>query len=104
MLNGNRTIRPSDHTIWFTGSLPCNKDGSEITSIIWQRNGKELGNGIKVACGFSNKPPQGYQDYYQKFKRYIEIISAPAIALDSSVIVQTYRVKECEEKTEMGNL
>lgn len=98
MLNGYRTIRPSDHTIWFTGSLPCNKDGSEITSIIWQRNGKELGNGIKVACGFSNKPPQGYQDYYQKFKRYIEIISAPAIALDSSVIVQTYRVKECEEK------
>lgn len=97
MLNGNKTIRPSDHTIWFTGSLPCNKDGSEITSIIWQRSGKDLGNGIKVNCGFSNKPPQGYSDYYQKFKRYIEIVSAPALSLDSTVVVQTYRVKECKE-------
>lgn len=97
MLNGDKTIKPSDHTIWFTGSIPCNKDGSEITSIIWQRSGKILGNGINVNCGFSNKPPQGYADYYQKFKRYIEIITAPALSLDSTVIVQTYRVRECEE-------
>lgn len=97
MLNGNQTIKPSDHTIWFTGSFPCNKDGSEITSIIWQRQGKDLGNGIRVQCGFSNKPPQGYSDFYQKFKRYIEIISAPAISLDPSVVVQTYRVKESNE-------
>ncbi len=94
MLNGNKTIRPSDHTIWFTGSLPCNKDGSEITSIIWQRCGRDLGNGIIVNCGFSNKPPQGYPDYYQKFKRYIEIVSAPALSLDPTVVVQTFRVKE----------
>lgn len=52
MLNGDKTTRPSDHTIWFTGSLPCNKDGSEITSIIWQRDGKDLGNGIQANCGF----------------------------------------------------
>ncbi|MEE0884844.1 MAG: ThiF family adenylyltransferase [Faecalimonas sp.] len=97
MLNGNKTIRPSDHTIWFTGSIPCNKDGSEITSLIWQRNGRDLGNGISVACGFSNKPPQGYPDYYEKFKRYIDIISAPALSLDSTVVVQTYRVKESEQ-------
>lgn len=97
MLNGNKTIRPSDHTIWFTGSLPCNKDGTEISSIIWQRSGKDMGNGIQVKCGFSNKPPQGYPDYYQKFKRYIEIVSAPALSLDSSVVVQTYRVKEYKE-------
>jgi len=97
MLNGNKTIRPSDHTIWFTGSIPCNKDGSEITSLIWQRNGRDLGNGISVACGFSNKPPQGYPDYYEKFKRYIDIITAPALSLDSTVVVQTYRVKESEQ-------
>lgn len=97
MLNGNKTIRPSDHTIWFTGSLPCNKDGTEISSIIWQRTGRDLGNGVRANCGFSNKPPQGYSDYYQKFKRYIEIISAPALSLDSSVVVQTFRVKECKE-------
>ena len=47
MLNGNKTIRPSDHTIWFTGSLPCNKDGTEISSIIWQRSGKIWGMGFK---------------------------------------------------------
>lgn len=97
MLNGNKTIRPSDHTIWFTGSLPCNKDGTEISSIIWQRTGRDLGNGVRANCGFSNKPAPGYADYYQKFKRYIEIISAPALSLDPSVVVQTYRVKECKE-------
>ena len=97
MLSGNKTIKPSDHTIWFTGSLPCNKDGSEITSVIWQRSGKDLGNGIRVNCGFSNKPPQGYPDFYQKFKRYIEIISAPAVSLDPTAVIQTYRVKESGE-------
>lgn len=99
MINGNKALRPSDHTIWFTGSLPCNKDGTEISSVIWQRTGKDMGYGIHVQCGFSNKPAQGYPDYYQKFKRYIEIISAPALSLDSSVVVQTYRVRECEEET-----
>ncbi|MCD8361505.1 MAG: ThiF family adenylyltransferase [Lachnospiraceae bacterium] len=97
MLNGDKTIKPNSHIIWFTGSHPCNKNGSEISSIAWNRSGKVLGNGIKVNCGFSNKPAQGYRDYYEKFKRYIEIISAPARSLDPSVVIQTHRVRENEE-------
>ncbi|MGN0170912.1 MAG: ThiF family adenylyltransferase [Lachnospiraceae bacterium] len=97
MLNGDKTMRPSDHTIWFTGSIPCNKDGTEIKSIILGRTPTDLGNGIKVCCKFSNRPPGGYADYYEKFKRYIEIITAPALSLDSTAVVQTYRVRESEE-------
>lgn len=97
MLNGNKTIRPSDHTIWFTGNIPCNKDGSELSSIIWQRYGKDFGSGIVAKCGFSNKPENGYANYYEKFTRYIEIITAPAISLDSSIVVKTFRVHDNEE-------
>lgn len=94
MLNGNRTMRPNDHTIWFTGSMPCNKDGSEISSIVWDKRGRNFGNGIVAKCGFSNKPQDGYANYYDKFTRYIEIITAPAISLDSSVVIKTFRVRD----------
>lgn len=97
MLNGNKTIKPNDHTIWFTGSIPCNKDGTEITSIILQRTGMDMGNGVLTKCKFSNKPPEGYPDYYQKFVRYIEIITAPALSLNPNLVVQTYRIRESKD-------
>lgn len=99
MLNGNKTIRPSDHTIWFTGTIPCDKNGDEISSIVWQRTGRNFGNGIIVKCGFSNKPQNGYTNYYEKFVRYIEIITAPAISMDSSVVVKTFRVHDNVENS-----
>lgn len=41
---------------------------------------------------FSNKPPNGYNDYYEKITRYIEIIMAPAQSIDPNVKVKTFEV------------
>jgi predicted ThiF/HesA family dinucleotide-utilizing enzyme len=46
---------------------------------------------------FSNKPPNGYDDYYHKVTRYEEIISAPAKAIDKTLTAQTFKVLECKE-------
>jgi hypothetical protein len=46
---------------------------------------------------FSNKPANGYKNYYEKMTRYITIISSPAQALDPNVTAQTYPVIETSE-------
>lgn len=74
-----------NHQTWFIGVHPCNLDGTEIVGI--KHSGRqELAGGLWVDHGFSNKPgPDGYPDYYTKMKRYIQIISAPAMAMDPTM-------------------
>ncbi|WP_394347843.1 DUF6791 domain-containing protein [Niastella caeni] len=38
--------------------------------------------GIDTHHSFSNKPADGYNDYYDKVTRYVDIISAEAMAID----------------------
>ena len=98
-LNGEITARPDNHIVRFIGDIPCDKNGNEISSIILDHQVRNFGNGIVVQHSFSNKPPEGYSNYYDKFKRYIDIISAPAIAMDSIVKVKTYRSWDSDSKT-----
>lgn len=88
---GNVTVAPGTHTISFTGDHPCHRDGREIAQIkhVSQRN--QLASDIVVQHSFSNKPSQGYKDYHEKVTRYIEIISAPARALDPNATACTFR-------------
>ncbi len=81
-LAGEVTAAPGTHIMLFAGDHPCNKDGTEIAQIKHGSERQDLGDGLVVKHSFSNKPPGGYPDYYQKFVRYIEIISHPARALD----------------------
>ncbi len=86
------TARPDTHVIHFIGEDPCDQNGNIIAAIQHDPNGKALGSGIYVNRSFSNKPASGYPDYYQKVKRYTEIISAPAKFLDGSVTEKTFNV------------
>lgn len=90
LASSNRTARPRSHVIYFQGEQPCDKDGKVITSIQHSSQAQNMA-GITVQHSFSNKPANGYNDYYEKLTRYIDIISAPAIALDPSVTAQTYK-------------
>lgn len=92
-LNGDVTIRPDTHVISFMGEYPCNNDGTIITAI--QHSGEmkqQLFDQIVINFSFSNKPPNGYNDYYEKVVRYTEIISAPAKSIDNSVTAKTFKV------------
>ncbi len=83
--------RPASHTIYFAGTQPCNTDKTEITAIKHSNQLASIG-GVTVQRMFSNKPAGGYANYYDKFTRYCEIISAPARALDAQVTAKTFRV------------
>lgn len=62
-----------------------------------------LAEGIVVNHSFSNKPPTGYPDYYEKMNRYAEIISAPAESLDPTVTAKTFRVIEARPEESVFN-
>ena len=81
----------------FMGEQPCNKDGSVITAIQHSGSHQQLFDGIVINHTFSNKPPNGYVNYYHKVTRYAEIISAPAQSMDGRVTARTFKVIECSE-------
>lgn len=90
--NGTKTVKPETHVIYFSGEHPCNNDGSVIKGIQHESRQQTLTEGVTVDHSFSNKPGNGYDDYYQKVFRYVEIISDPAKSLDSKVKAKTYKV------------
>jgi hypothetical protein len=97
-LNGERTIRPNTHVIYFIGEYPCNTNGSCIESIR-HSNGSTLTKNLKVNFSFSNKPRNGgYNDYYEKFIRYIEIITAPPLSLDNSIKIKTTSIADFNQE------
>lgn len=90
-LNNDKTERPGDHQVWFAGEHPCKKDGAIISAIKHTTETRLLCEGVEVHHRFSNKPPEGYPDYYAKVTRYVEIISSQAQAIDPSVSARTFK-------------
>lgn len=90
--NNIRTAVPNTHVIFFIGEHPCNKDGNIFTQIQHSSQNQNLNEGITINHSFSNKPLNGYADYYQKISRYAEIISAPAKSLDKNITVKSFKV------------
>ncbi len=90
-LNGEQTIRPSNHQVWFAGDFPCKRDGSPILALSHTSDALTLGGNLLVHHRFSCKPAGGYLDHYQKMTRYAEIISNEARAIDPNVSTCTFR-------------
>lgn len=97
-LSGDKTARPNTHVVQFTGSAPCNKDGSRINAIINSEQSQQLAQGLTVNYTFSSKPAQGYADYHHKLTSYAEILSAPARSLDDNVTAKTFKTLETLEE------
>ena len=90
-LSGENTSKPSDHTVFFTGDYPCDKEGSPIEAIRNENFTKpQKIAGEQVKHRFSNKPLDGYKDYFEKMKTYIKIISHHAQAINRSSTAKTY--------------
>jgi predicted ThiF/HesA family dinucleotide-utilizing enzyme len=97
-LNGDVTIKPETHVMGFMGEHPCNKDGSIITAIQHSSANQQIADGIVINFTFSNKPQNGYDNYYHKVTQYAKIITAPAKAIDGTVTANTFKVRECNEQ------
>jgi hypothetical protein len=97
-LNGDQTIRPSDHTIQFAGEYPCASNGEQIAGIRHGSAVSKVSDRITVQHSFSSKPQRGhYENFYEKIKTYVAILSAPAEAIDPTVTPRTYQVVEPHE-------
>lgn len=100
LAHATQTGPPNTHVIGFIGEHPCNRNGSPIEGIRHTTAEEKLGQNIVINHRFSNKPPNGYRDNYEKFTRYIDIISAPAKAIDTNVTATTFgKIVEANEET-----
>ncbi|MBL7738452.1 MAG: ThiF family adenylyltransferase [Chitinophagaceae bacterium] len=95
--DNGKTAKPNNHVICFIGEHPCNKNGCIITGIQHATHNEQLYEGVIINHKFSNKPLNGYPDYYEKIKRYADIISAPAKSLDKLVTEKTFKVISNED-------
>ena len=84
-MSGDKTIKPATHVIHFIGEYPCKHNGTPIEAIRHQSGPINLGHDIIADFSFSNKPPGGYKDYYEKLKRYSDIMSSYAMAINPDV-------------------
>lgn len=98
LMSNEVTLKPDNHVINFMGEHPCNNDGSIITAIQHSVVNQQLFNDIILNHSFSNKPPNGYDNYYDKVMRYIELITAAAKSIDPKVTARTFKVVECSEE------
>ena len=97
--SGQTTTRPSYHVIYFAGVYPHRSNGKPISGIEHQTCSQQLYPGVIVQFAFSNKPPEGYADYYHKVTRYTDIISAPAKTLYPAATEKTFKVVPMTEET-----
>lgn len=75
-------IQLEDHQIFFCGSHPCQLDGSRISNMGGGPTTLALkAEDLVVQRSFSNKPPQGFANLFEKIESYVTIISGPAINL-----------------------
>jgi len=96
-LNNDVVLKPNTHQIYFMGEHPCNNDGSILAAIFHSVPNQKLFDDIILNQYFSKKPPYGYENYYDKVTRYIELIIAPAKSIDPTVTANTFKVIECSE-------
>ena len=95
---GETTIAPQTHVMWFIGGIPCTKDGAEVPLLLHQRDKHPLAEGIVSDCSFSQKlNGRNYVDYYEKVVAYIGLILGHAQALDPGVSPITFKPVETDE-------
>lgn len=81
-LAGHKTQPNPEHTVYFAGEMPSKLDGKPFNMVI-NLNTQVIADGFEVNFHFSSKPkPHGYRDYFHKMTTYINMISAPAKAID----------------------
>lgn len=94
----DQTAVPETHVIYFIGNYPCDSEGLPIRPLFHSTADQELIAGVlKVNHSFSNKPTNGFANYYEKVTSYIRVISHPAKALDENVTEKTFQIIEPRE-------
>jgi len=92
-LAGDSTVKPTTHVAFWIGEYPCNSNGSQLVDLVNNPNIHEkIRDGLEATFSFSQKPAEGYEDYYKKMTAYVRILEGYANVLDSSATAQTFPV------------
>jgi hypothetical protein len=93
---------PQDHTIYFIGETPCDKDGKPLTAIINNSNNQQLTEKILINHYFSSKPKGGnYIDYYEKIRTYAAILLSHAHVIDDTVTARPGQLKAIDSGSDV---
>ncbi len=95
-LTGDKTVKPKDHTVLFSGGVPHDISGHRVQSHSTVNIG--LGNGLVATIKYSRKPIGGYKDYYHLMTTYAALFSGPAQAIDPNANPRIYRSPEDEDE------
>lgn len=74
-----------DHTVWFTGSAPCQADGTSLDNVLVADKNAQTIAGRQVLCRLSNKPEnleQMLASFYNKLTHYIRKLTSHARVID----------------------
>lgn len=98
---GDKTVSPIEqHVAHFIGEHPCKSDGTLIKGIQNNSQKLQLAKDLVINHSFSNKPANGYSDYYEKMTTYATIISSQAKAIDDSVTEKPFTdMQDNEQET-----
>ena len=84
--------KPDDHQIFFAGGHPHGLDGIAIPNLADRPTALTLvDKDVVVQRQFSNKPAEGFSNFFDKIESYVTIISGPAIELHG-VSPLTFRI------------
>ncbi|MCY3576496.1 MAG: ThiF family adenylyltransferase [bacterium] len=81
-LNGDQTVAPESHVVYFRGDHPCDASGQPLAGTVIKQRHRELANGLEVDLELSRRPPGGYPDYYAKMTAYVEILGLHVPTVD----------------------
>lgn len=76
----NVRVRQDNHQVYFAGSVPHGLDGRPIPNLAGGPTTIPLKKpDVVVQRSFSNKPANGFPDFFAKIEHYVGLISGPAI-------------------------
>ena len=75
-------VRQDDHQVYFAGGVPHGLAGQPILNLAGGPYTMTIAKtDVTVQRSFSNKPPGGFANFFDKIEHYVTLISDPAIAL-----------------------
>ncbi len=86
-INGVPQVK-EDHTVWFTGSVPCQADGTSLENVLVADKSVQTIAGRQVQCRLSNMPAdlaEMLADFYNKLIHYIRKLTSYARVIDPAV-------------------
>jgi hypothetical protein len=75
-------VRQDDHQVYFAGGVPHGLDGRPVPNLAGGPRTITLAKtDVIVQRSFSNKPPGGFANFFEKIEHYVAQISGPAMSL-----------------------